>query len=178
MNEPASEQPADILRAAVVLLHATMEDVLRTLEEVALELSSPATLRSFGIEYGRRKLEKLALWELAEKYGGLSVVEVVQQATVAYLEGQTYNNGDELAGVLGRLKIVPKPLMDRFAADLQAMMRRRHRIVHRTDLANSGAEDSLSSLTQSLDTNEVLSWAVAVDQFLNAVLDRYLRSAA
>src|SRR5688500_394238 len=104
MDEPVAEEPADILRAAVVLLHATMEDVLRTLEEVALEPASPTTLRSFGIEYGRKKPEKLALWELAEKYGGASISDVVRLATVAYLDGQTYNNGAELAGVLERLK--------------------------------------------------------------------------
>ncbi|HEY0137961.1 MAG TPA: hypothetical protein VGB85_27940 [Nannocystis sp.] len=178
MDGPVSEEPADILRAAVVLLHATMEDVLRTLEEVALEPASPATLKAFGIEYGRKKPEKLALWELAEKYGGASISDVVRLATVVYLDGQTYNNGDELAGVLGRLKIVPKPLLDRFAGDLEGMMRRRHRIVHRTDLSGSRVGDSLSLLTETLHPDEVLSWIETVDQFVHAVLERYARSAA
>jgi len=147
-----------------------MEDLLRTLEEFTLlQAASPAILKTFGIAYGGTTPEKLTLHELAAAYPDQTINDVVLHAIFAYLDRKTYNNRDELAGVLKRVELPAKSLMDRFAGDLEAMMRRRHKVVHRADLMSFG----FGLVLHGLRPNDVESWADVVDQFGNEVLDQY-----
>lgn len=172
------DEPTDVLRAAVVLLHATMEDVLRTLEQRALRQASPATLKRFGIAYGGNQPDRLALHELAGEYVGASVEDVIRQATHTYLERRTYNNCGELAGTLHRIKLPAKALLDPFARDLEMMMRRRHNIVHRADLDESASGESMVLTTMPLLLSQVWAWVDTVGRFGDIVVEHSTRSAA
>jgi hypothetical protein len=177
-SDRGDDEPTDVLRAAVVLLHATMEDVLRTLEQLALRQASPATLKRFGIAYGGNLPDRLTLHELAGEYVGTSVEDVIRQATRMYIERKTYNNCGELAGTLHRLRMPAKPLLDPFARDLEVMMRRRHQIVHRADLDESASGDASALARSPLPLAEVAAWVDTVSRFGDTVVERSTRSAA
>lgn len=170
------DAPTDVLRAAVMLLHATMEDVLRTLEQRALHRASATTLKRFGIAYANQP-EKLALHELAGEYVGESVEDVIRQATRTYLARRTYNNCGEIAGTLHRISLPAKALLDPFARELEGMMRRRHNIVHRADLDERASGESMAPSTTPLLLTEVAGWVDTVDRFGNTVLAHSKRSA-
>ena len=172
------EDATDLLRAAVVLLHATMEDVMRTLEELVLAAASPATLKRFGVVYGAPHPEKLALHDLAREYPGASVADVIGQGVRAYLERRTYNNCNELAAALQRIRLPPKATMDPFAKALEGMMRRRHQIVHRVDIVDEADRALVGDFTYPLAVNQVKSWLETVDRFSHTVLEHSHRRAA
>lgn len=182
-NVPGDNVPGDTLRAAVVLLHASTEDLLRALESLTLEQADPATLESFNLCYapptpGTRPIEKLSLPALARAYPGASIAEVTQRAIAHALDHANYNNLEELISVLQRLAIRPKPLMDRFAEQLAAMMRRRHWIAHRADHMEATATDSTSPVLTPIHQVEVESWVDAVERFGEQILNQYVRRAA
>lgn len=172
------DDPTDLLRAAVVLLHATMEDLMRTLEELGLASASPTTLRRFGIVYGAPLPEKLALADLATEYPGASVAEVIGQGIQTYLEHKTYNNCNDLAAALYRIELKPTALMAPFARKLEAMMRRRHHIVHRVDMATKADRPQASDGTVPLELELVGSWVETVERFGHTVLEHSNRRAA
>lgn len=156
---PVTEN-TDILRAAVVLLHATLEELLRS--SVCLLLPN-ATSKAYekmlfvplGASEGRG--EKLDLPQLAE-YRGQTVDAVLERAIELHLEHSNYDNTTEVIGTLERLELAAKPSPS-LLADLGAMMRRRHWIVHRTDTARGGSD------AQALSKEVVLRWVDCVREF-------------
>ena len=168
---------ADILRAAVVLLHATMEDLLRSLEEFVLQRPSPETITRFRLAFppdrsNERGVEKYSLHQLAKRYPHATVEGVIRQAVDTYLGHTNYNNSDDLAEALLRigLRADTKPLLDRLAAKLLPMMLRRHQIVHRADLVTGAPGSFRPPETYWLQAFEVESWANSVQQFGAQVL--------
>ncbi len=121
---------ADLLRAAVVLLHATLEDLIRSVLAWKLPRARAEGLRDVPLV--GTKSSRLTLADLAA-HRGLLVEDVIRDSVDAMLEYSNFNNTSEVAGSLDRVGIDPKPLLDRDARALDALMKRRHWIVHRLD---------------------------------------------
>ncbi len=145
----------DILRAAVVLLYATVEEMCRTVEAQLLPFSSEEALNSvplIGTSKGRP--EKFFLGKLAQ-YRGKKVEEVLRESVEAHLESASYTSVEEFCAFLKRVGLSPKHFKEHFK-ELASLMDRRHHIVHQAD-RNDGRGSGHHS-ARSLGRNQVRTW--------------------
>lgn len=119
----------DVLRAAVVLLHASMEDVLRSLAYWKLPTAAPEVLAEIPLKGGAAI--KFTLGTLSA-FRGKSVDDVIKQSTDSSLERSNYNNTTEVASLLQSIGVDTTPLAGHMT-ELENTMKRRHKIVHRAD---------------------------------------------
>ncbi|HEU5118572.1 MAG TPA: hypothetical protein VFT74_18380 [Isosphaeraceae bacterium] len=124
-------QETDLLRASVVLLHACVEDLLRTIAADRL-IHRPQVLSTIPFPGDDMYRVKFTLADLARTYGGRRVDEVLKDAVLAYLGRRAYNNTDDIASALGEAGLPPS-LVAAHASDLNILMKRRHHVVHRLD---------------------------------------------
>ncbi|MGM0578380.1 MAG: hypothetical protein ACQEXJ_21830 [Myxococcota bacterium] len=95
----------DVLRAAVVLLHASLEDLLRSSSEQLLPGAEPHVLSEIGLPRGDgTSVERFRLGELA-RFRGDRVDDVIRAAVMAKLERSNYNNVNQVAGALDGLGV-------------------------------------------------------------------------
>jgi hypothetical protein len=125
---------SDVLRAAVVLLHASLEDFLRTLAAARLPAAGEDVLNDIPLATnspdGARKVT-FSLGKLAH-FRGKSVDELIAKSVEQYLERSNYNNTREIAVLLTSIGVNPDDVNSTFP-ELQKLMLRRHQIVHRAD---------------------------------------------
>lgn len=176
-----AEKPAerdthdDLLRAAVVLLYATLEDLVRSLEELCFERPRKEHLGrlKFATKNGQDK-DKLSLAELVARYPGKRVDDIVGEAIDAYLERLSYGNLKELKDGLERLSLPKDDVTHPYAADLAALMRRRHWIAHRVDVPSSNPNNELHLIgVRAIEPPMVESWTTAVERFGHQVLTQF-----
>jgi len=163
----------DLLRAAVVLLHASLEDLFRSISEWKLPTASPESLNGIRLASTRQDYkdykEKFTLVDLAE-FRGQSVDSVIARSIGSYLERSNYNHPGDLTDVLKRNGIdftIPKELRDKLAA----MMKRRHWIAHRVDRdLLEKIDPNKPQLGQSILPELVNEWIDAVTRVGEAVI--------
>lgn len=180
---PRARTPADdILRAAVVLLHATLEDLLRSLEELTLQAPPRSALRpiSFPPEPGKARGEpKFTLMDLHARFRGQSVDAVVRQAIDAHLEQQSYSHIGELNDALMRLGLTADGLTRPFARELAALMKRRHWIAHRADVGSNNPRNFLHLQgVASIDPDVVALWLTIVERLGHQILTAFPEQAS
>jgi hypothetical protein len=158
---------ADILRAAVVFLHATLEDALRGIARFYLLEASPEVLNTIPLAtLTTSKAEKFYLGQLAA-FRGQMVEDVLRASIDRYLDRTTFNRSGDIATLLTALAIdldIARP----FFGELDSLMERRHRIVHQADTL-----DSISHTTPSLgslEASQVQRWLEAVDGLFEAIV--------
>ena len=161
-----SAQVLDILRAAVVLLHATLEDVLRTTASWKLPTASSAALNDIPLVGLGSSPKKFFLGELAA-FRGKRVDEVLTESVQAHLEKSNYNNLGEIRALLNGIGVDESSMTPFFAA-LQELTDRRHQIVHRADrqprVVGSGDHQ-----IRGINRQTVRGWAQAVRAFSDAL---------
>lgn len=155
----------DILRGAVVFLHASLEDLLRSI----LEWKLPSTLKPENLEDVPLDGEDPGKYTLGQfaKHRGRTVEEVIERSVRGYLERSNFNNVKQVASALTRSGIATAPLTAH-AGDLESMMKRRHWIVHRADRNQAQGQGQFAAM--SLHPNTVKAWVVSVETFGKAVL--------
>ncbi len=169
----ASSQPdldqTDLLRAAVVLLHATLEDVVRSVSEWKLprvgDAKSLEGMRLVGTE--KKKEPRFTLADLA-RYRGKSVDEVISDSVVESLKDSNYNHPGDLEKALVAIGL-NKDLLEPHRDNLGPMIARRHLIVHRVDRDEWSETATHSSRT--IDQPTVECWRDAVRGFCAELLD-------
>jgi hypothetical protein len=166
----ASVGHADVLRASVILLHAALEDLLRSIEELRLPgaASNAFDRMRFLTPGGAFKdgKEKFSLVDLAA-YRGQSVDDVFHAAIDGHLEHSNYNNIGEVKQALGRVGLL-YTIASTNAAALEAMMKRRHWIAHRADVNRMSGRGH--HVAQSIGKGLVSSWIDVVESFGRDVL--------
>ncbi len=163
-----SVHKADLLRAAVVFLHATFEDFLRTLSGIYLPTANAKTLDDIPIAgLGEKKRpEKLLLGALAQ-HRGKSVDQLVDESISIYLRRTNYNDTTEVASLLKSLSIpLYDDLKDTFPR-LQGLMDRRHQIVHCADRLEGKAPGRQRAV--SISVRLVDSWIAAIRDFVRTI---------
>lgn len=120
---------ADILRAAVVFLHATLEDLVRSIVDWLLPTADAAALADVPLK--GETTPKFTLSQLAAYRGG-TVDEVIRASVASYLERSNYNDPSQVAATLKRVGLDPAPI-EPYQMHIAPMMKRRHLIVHRVD---------------------------------------------
>jgi hypothetical protein len=168
-------QRDDILRAAVVLSHAYLEDYLRTIAEAFLPEADEKTLDEIPLvgSDGRRPDKKYLLGRLSQHRGKL-VEQVLQESVSAYLERSNFNSIEDITEILERLGFRVTELNQDFG-DIAAMINRRHLIVHRADRVRDG--DGNFQL-QTIDAEQVMKWVGATQDFMGSLLETILERRA
>src|SRR5687767_6794416 len=105
-----SVNATDILRAAVVLLHAALEELLR--ETARWRLPNAAGSALDGIPLVGSK-EKFTLSELTS-HRGKSVEDVIAESVFSYLDRSNYNSTKEIAGLLSLVGVNVTHVNSRF----------------------------------------------------------------
>ena len=124
----------DLLRAAIVLLHAGLEEYLRSLLILGIDSYSPEILNRYSFPNGNRRGEaKISLGQLAS-YRGKKVGAVIRDVVKEHLEQfQTFNDIGDVKTALRQLGI-PRGIVEAHDfSSLPEMIVRRHQIVHRAD---------------------------------------------
>jgi len=128
-----SVKSGDTLRAAVVFLHSSLEEVIRNLflwklpdaqsdalDEIPLKGASPT-----------HRPTPFLLGKLAA-HRGLFVHNVIRESIEAYVDHLNINNTSELCRCLGMIGLTPSDY-SQYYPKLSEMMARRHQIVHQMD---------------------------------------------
>ena len=149
---------ADTLRAAVVLLHATLEDLLRSLADWKLPTAPATSLERIPLAGSGKPKEKFSLVDLAE-FRGQTVDAVISQSVEASLERSSYNHPGEVAELLAKIDVEYR-IAEEIRNDLAGMMSRRHWIAHRAD--RNPATGAGHQKVRSISVKLVKGWIRAV----------------
>jgi hypothetical protein len=126
-----SVETVDLLRAAVVFLHATMEDVLRSaLEWRWPESRSRAVLEDVPV-LGRIRRTRIELADLLP-HRGMFVQDLIRASVEAHVARMSFNNLGDVKLALRRMGLDAQ-LVAPHETQLASFMARRHGIVHRAD---------------------------------------------
>lgn len=158
---------SDILRSAVVFLHATLEDFLRSLLEWKLPSAQPSYLKEVPLA-GKKPRSTFTLDDLA-LFRGSTVDDLISRSVSDHLERSNFNDPGEVAAVLERIGLMPS-LLDPYRGKLGPLMKRRHWIVHRADRNTATGSGQHAAL--GLQKATVETWLNAVRQFGTCVLNQ------
>lgn len=136
---------ADILRSVIVLTHASMEDLLRTLAREQLVHAKPSCLKGrLRFPGTEEKVGSLGLLldhcELTE-----TVEEVVRRSIDEYLARTSINHREGLVDLVGAIGVGQKTfarVFEKFMPAIEWAIARRHRIVHYADFPTSDAKEA------------------------------------
>jgi hypothetical protein len=156
----------DILRAAVVLLHATLEDFLRSLALWKLPLAGEEVLNRIPFP-GEANPKAITLGKLAP-HRNRQVQDLIKLSVETYLEHSNYNNTDDIALLLREIQLDRANVRGTYSR-IDRMISRRHQIVHRADRNERPGQGQHRAC--SLGRASVNNWVDAVTEFVTAVLD-------
>jgi hypothetical protein len=161
-----STEVLDILRAGVVLLHATLEDVLRNIAYWKLPTAPATVLNNIPLVGSGPNPKKFQLGDL-EPYRGRTIDDVIREAVHFHLEHSTFNNTNDIACLLQNVGVDVAQVNSTFN-DLKDLMEQRHQIVHRadrkTEVSGSGDHE-----VRGINKHTVRDWAWAVKQFADSL---------
>lgn len=163
-------ETTDVLRCAVVFLHATLEDLLRgLLVRRWSDASDPSAFDDIPIAVGAdTRNTKVTLADLAS-LRGKTVAEVVQASVEAHLGRSTFNHVGEVKTALIRSGI-DAGAVGPYATEIATMMSRRHQIVHRADRQDLPRPGN--HFAASLGVLTVEGWIAAVEGLCRAIVAR------
>jgi len=159
---------SDLLRAATVFLHATLEDFLRSIELWKLPGAGEDRLNQIPLAGIEGRSEKFALGKLAS-HRGKTVDVLIKESVNLHLERSNYNNTDDVVAVLQLAGVVPAGV-NRHFGPLAEMMGRRHHIVHQADKNDRPGHGQFQA--RSIGMATVNRWVASVEAFADDVLDR------
>jgi RiboL-PSP-HEPN len=169
--EIEAEGRQDILRAAVVFIHAYLEDFLRTLASELLPAVDGNSLQDIPLagsgSFGRS--EKFVLGQLVQ-HRGKTVDDLLRESVSEYLSRSNYNNTTEIALLLTRLGFKPEEHNERFA-EIDQMIQRRHQIVHRADRV----DESGTPVLQPIEREQVTAWLAATHGLTASLMTPLMR---
>jgi len=160
-------QQSDVLRAAVVFLHATLEDFLRSLQQWKLPLAGEDSLNNVALTGQQGRPERFLLGKLAG-FRGKTVEELINLSVTEHLGRSTYNNASEIAAALTGVGVNPQ-LVNQYFPALDSLMKRRHNIVHRADENVAIGRGHFRAMTISVAA--VNDWVAVTDAFTRDVLN-------
>lgn len=169
----------DVLRACVVMLHATLEDLIRSSSGYLLPLASAEILDEIGFPTsasGQAGTQSKATLGVLEPFRGQTVNDVIRHAVRARLQRSNYNNATEVSTALARIG-VPTPPIAHHMATLEVMIRRRHLIVHRADNVPSRIPGRGIRRTEHLQKATIVSWTTTVRAVGNEIIEALCKMA-
>jgi len=163
LGKDAENAAQDVLRAAVVLTHAHLEEFLRTVARVLLPEGDEACLNDIPLAgIGGRK-QNFPLGKLVQ-HRGKTVDEVIRASVSEYLERSNYNSTEEIGIFLQSVGFNTADHNKEFAA-IQEMIERRHQIVHRADRF----ETVNLTVLKPIRVGDVSRWHTATQNFMQSI---------
>lgn len=157
----------DVLRSAVVLLDASLEDFLRSVTLAHLPRRESELLKQIPlVGTGSPRQTKYTLSDLTV-HSGKNIDAIIDESIDRWLHQRSFNNCDDITTTLKHLGIDASKCNSEFPS-LNEMIARRHRIVHNADRDDPSAPDA--SKLAGISADEVLRWRNAVQQFMQAAL--------
>lgn len=151
---------SDVLRSAVVLLHASLEDLLRSIASAHLPRTDNEFIQKIPLA-GLPRSGKYTIGDLVQ-HRGKSVDQVLDESIDQWLDKHSFNHTNDIRGMLTELGMP----VDYFSATyetLDRMIERRHLIVHRADRTGDG---SVAGITPE----DVTSWVDNVLEFMRRAI--------
>lgn len=160
-----STHQLEILRASVVLLHSTMEDYLRNLLKWKLPSCDVARINEIAlVGQEERNRTKFPLGELL-RYRDRTVSEIIDLSIEEHLSKKSFNNIDDINKTLRDVRAdLALDSKKNLFPKLDAMMNRRHHIVHQAD--RSDTTGSGTHRYKSISVKQVMDWKSALDRFV------------
>ena len=163
----------DILRSAVVFIHATLEDGMRAigkhyLPECEREIIDKIPLTGMN---SNGKAEKFFLGRLVE-HSEKTIEELIKESIQTHLDKTSYTSASDIAATLTTYGIDQKRLKPLYPV-LDIMIQRRHHIVHKADKVESPGPGK--QYAQSLSAKQVRKWNNAVSDFFSIIAEEYVR---
>ncbi|CAN7654367.1 hypothetical protein [Rhizobium sp. LjRoot254] len=124
----------DVLRAALVLLHATLEDLLRSVLTWRVPSGTEDVLDAYPFANAQHKRpDKITLGGLSA-YRGMTVDALIEKSVVEFLDRwSSFNDLGEVKKALKAAGIAAAAVDAHDFGELAAMIARRHNIVHKAD---------------------------------------------
>jgi hypothetical protein len=162
---------SDILRAAVVLLHAQVEEFVRYVAGQALPFAGKQALDRIPL-IGTGRWPKRFLLGALTRHRGKPVESLLAESVQEHLAKRSFGSVGDIVAILGHSGIPGKGKRLRIRrALLASLIRRRHQIVHEGDVRRRRVP-SLDLSLRGLSRGRVLQWLDAVEQFIEEV-DRH-----
>ncbi len=159
-------QLSDILRAAVILCHANLEEGLRRLIYIEADwdrdflnrISLPGQSRIHGGE-------RFYLGDLLT-FKDLKVSEVIKESISEHLKARSFNRIEDVADAIKLIGLPTKPFK-RYFPQLNQMITRRHSIAHTADREDEKGRGHQT--TKSISEKTVVRWNDTVQIFIHEV---------
>jgi len=160
----------DILRATVVLLHATLESFLRDLAEHILpHMKNSKALDPIPLA-GRTSDSDIKLGALA-RHRGKTVDKLIEESVRLHVATENYSNTKQIVGLLRSIG-VKKKTIEHLLPELGRLIKRRHHIVHQAD--KNPKKGKGHHVAQPIGPKTVEGWANTVLEFAQCVVDELL----
>ena len=166
------ELSQDVLRAAVVFLHSSLEEIVRNLYVQRLpNVQNRESLNRIPLLTDPPNIRptQVLLGQLAQ-FRGQFVENVIVRSIEAYVSSFNLNNTTQLAQSLQLLEIEVVKLEEYFP-ELNRLMARRHQIVHQMDRTNEF--DPLTVPLSPIDVISVSRWKLTLEEFASALFALY-----
>jgi hypothetical protein len=167
------EKASDILRSAVVLLHASLEEFLRGIFELRAANANADLLRRIGF-YGRNSDERKQSIELQfmAAFRGTNVDQFIEEMIQRHMdEKQSFSQWERTVSMLQGIGLsLTSNEVGRLRKPISALMQRRHLIVHQADLSRTRGRGQ--QRTTSLGKLRVSAWIKAVSDLADAISDK------
>jgi hypothetical protein len=152
----------EILRAAVVLMHACLEDFVRTVARNLLQHAGAKSLDKIPIKLGTLKRRK-----------GEPVDRIIGEEVSNHLDRITFNSKEDIKNLFNMLALELQPRQESYLKMLDEMQQRRHKIVHRGDKTEwSSAKITLRPIAHA----EIAKWLTATKAFMESVWFELLKA--
>ena len=154
----------DLLRASVVFLHATLEDLLRE----AIRWKAPVDNKKFVAKLllesdrqGTIGQDKFAIEDLLE-HKGKTVDDIIDISIQSHLDKRSFNHIED---VVSAIKLIGVNEADyrKYFSDIGASIARRHKIVHQSD--RTPHNERSHGPPTVIDVDTVAAWAKATNSF-------------
>lgn len=155
----------DILRAAVVLLHASLEEFLREIARERLPQAGPEALNAVPLPGAGPRPERFSLGALTP-FKGQTVDDLIAISVTEYLDRSNWNNNNDLVSSLRMYGVNTNELGVDWAG-LEGLMKRRHHIVHQTDRNPDVGRGRPRA--QPISVGTVRQWTRDVEEFVQEV---------
>ena len=159
----------DILRAATVLLHASLEDALRSLELEVLPTAGRDEIDKVPLKGLGHNAQKFYLGELVP-HRGKSVNDVIRESVIEYLGRRSYNNVTEIDAAICRVGVDTAGLQHLYP-EIAQMIDRRHHIVHQADRHDVPGHGHHRA--KSISLAMMRRWIASVETLIHKVFDAF-----
>jgi len=165
-----SVQDTDVLRAAVVMLHASLEDVIRSFTKELLPNADQVVLNNVPLKGTDKasRAEKFFLGALVN-HKGKTVDQLIKESVDDYLNQISFNDTTEIITRLKNISINYSDEGINILPSINLMIKRRHNIVHQAD-ANANHKRGSYHAT-SINKEMLDKWIKDTNTFIIKVLE-------